>query len=276
MAALLAGEAHIAVQIPPDLVRTVQQHGDTRIMSVGALMGLVLQFDTIRGPLANKKVRQAVNYAIDKDSLVRDLLAGQGHVLQGQVVTPGAFGFNPELKPYPYDPARAKQLLHEAGHATGLALTLSTPVGRYIADREIAVAIAGQLEKVGIKVTVTPKEWGVFLKELRGEQLGPMFLAGWYNYGDAGYALTHFSAQSVFGVYFKNPRFDELIRQGQTLIKPEERLRAFQQATEVMRDEAPAAFLLQLPAIYGVSRRVVGWQPRTDERWNLLHTDLAK
>lgn len=274
MASLLSGETHIAVQIPTDLVKTVDEHPDARIASIGALMGLVIEFDTVRGPLANKKVRQALNYGIDTKSLVRDLLAGQGRPLQGQVLTPGAFGFNADLEPYPYDPAKARQLLKEAGHPDGLSLTLSTPVGRYIADREMAIAVAGQLEKIGVKVTVVPKEWGVFIKELRADQLGPMFLIGWYNYGDASFALTHFTSRSTFGVYQKNAQFDELVARGESQIDPEDRMRAYQRATELMRDEAPAAFLIQMPAIYGVSERVVGFKPRADERWNLFDVDL--
>jgi peptide/nickel transport system substrate-binding protein len=274
MASLLSGETHIVVQIPPDLVKTVSAHPNSTVASVGALMGLVIEFDTVRGPLASKKIRQALNYGIDKESLVRDLLAGQGQPLQGQVMTPGAFGFNPKLKPYPYDPARAKQLLAEAGVRDGLTLTLNTPVGRYIGDREVAIAVAGQLEKIGVKVNVVAKEWGVFIKELRADQLGPMFVVGWYNYGDASFALTHFTSQSTFGVYQKNAQFDELAQQGQSQIDPESRARAYQRATELMYDEAPAAFLLQLPAIYGISKRVTGFKPRSDERWNLFDVDM--
>ncbi|MSQ54306.1 MAG: hypothetical protein EXR31_02950 [Betaproteobacteria bacterium] len=276
MASLLSGETHIAVQIPPDLVKTVASHPGSQVLSVGALMGIVLEFDTLRGPLVNKKVRQAINYGIDKESLVRDLLAGQGQPLQGQVLTPGAFGFNSQLKPYPYDPERARQLLREAGVPPGQTLALSTPVGRYIGDRELAIAVAGQLEKIGLKINVVPKEWGVFIKELRADQLGPMFLIGWYNYGDASFALSHFTSRSTFGIYQKHQEFDELVQQGQAQLDPKARGLAYQRATELMREEAPAAFLLQLPAIYGVSKRVTGFKPRPDERWNLLDVDLAK
>jgi len=274
MASLLSGEAQIIVQIPPDLVKTVAEHPDSQVSSVGALMGIVVEFDTIRGPLTDKRIRQAINYAIDKDTLVRELLARQGQPLQGQVLTPGAFGFNPQLTAYPYDPAKAKQLLQEAGVGNGLTLTLKTPVGRYISDREIAIAVAGQLEKVGIKVEVQPIEWGVFIKDLRAGQLGPMFLIGWYNYGDATFALTHFTSQSAFGVYQKNLKFDALVHQGQIQIDPKARAKTYEEATTLMREEAPAAFLLQLPAIYGISKKVTGFSPRADERWNLSNVDI--
>lgn len=276
MASLLSGETHIAVQIPPDLVKTVKSNPGAQVMSVGALMGVVLGLDTVRGPLANKKVRQAINYGIDKDSLVRDLLADQGQPLQGQVLTPGAFGFNSQLKAYPYDPERARRLLKEAGVPVGQKLTLHTPVGRYIADRELAIAVAGQLEKIGLNVEVVPKEWGVYIKELRADQLGPMFLIGWYNYGDASFALSHFTSRSTFGVYQKNAQFDELVQQGQAQIDSDARAQSYKRATELMYEEAPAAFLLQLPAIYGVSKRVTGFKPRPDERWNLFEVDLAR
>jgi peptide/nickel transport system substrate-binding protein len=274
MASLMTRESDIVVQIPPDLVKTVQQSGNAHVASVGAYMSMVVHFDSVRGPLTNKKIRQAINYAIDKKSLVNDLLAGQGKPLLGQVLMPGVFGFNPDLTPYPYDPARAKKLLAEAGVAQGLTLTLNTPVGRYIADREIAIAVAGQLSKVGIHVNVVPKEWGLYIKELRSNRLGDMFLIGWSNYGDAGYVLPHFTSRSSFGVYRSNPKLDALVQKARVEIDPVARAHIYKEATELMREAAPAAFLVQPSAIYGVSNKVIGFSPRSDERWGLTKVDL--
>jgi peptide/nickel transport system substrate-binding protein len=274
VASLMSGETHIIVQVPPDMIDALKKNPQASVASIGALMALVIEFDTVRGLLQDKRLRQAINYAIDKESLVRDLLGGQGTPLAGQILTPGAFGFNPALKAYPYDPERAKQLLKEAGHPDGIDLNLVTSVGRYIADREIAVAIAGQLAKVGIRVNVTPEEWGVFVKRLRGNQLGPMFQIGWYNYGDAAFALTHFTSTSTFGVYQRNTEFDELVQKGRTLTDQEERKKIYAKATKMMFEQAPAAFLLQLPAVYGVSSKVTGFTPRPDERWDLSDVEV--
>ncbi len=274
VASLLSGESNIAVQVPPDLVRTLKQNPDINVASVGALMALVIEFDTVRGPLKDKRLRQAINYAIDKDSLIRDLLAGQGNPLQGQILTPGAFGFNQALHPYPYDLAKAKQLIAEAGYPNGLELNLTTPVGRYIGDREVAIAVAGQLEKAGIKVNVQPQEWGVFVKQLRSDGLGPMFLVGWYSYGDAAFVMTHFTSSSSFGVYQKNPAFDALVQEGRTQTDTARRTEIYSKATEMMFEEAPAAFLLQLPTTYGVTSNVTGFVPRSDERWDLSKVQI--
>ncbi|MBI4608404.1 MAG: hypothetical protein HY726_05285 [Candidatus Rokubacteria bacterium] len=94
------------------------------------------------GPLKDRRVRQAINYGVDKEALIKSVLEGNGFAIGGPL-TPVMLGYDPEVKAYPYDPERARRLLAEAGYAQGLSLTLNTPSGRYLKDKEVAEAIAG-------------------------------------------------------------------------------------------------------------------------------------
>ena len=130
------------------------------------------------GPLLKKKVRQALNYAIDKESIVKHILMGSGRVLGGPVV-PAAFGHDSSLKPYPYNPEKAKQLLTEAGYPDGFSTEFDTGSGRYLMDKQVAEAITGMLGKVGVKVKLNVLEWGQYVKKRRSHTQAPLYLLGW-------------------------------------------------------------------------------------------------
>ena len=111
VATLLAREVAISEELPIDLLSTVDKSRDAAVVSVESTVGLLLTFDTRKGPLADRRVRLAMNLAIDKQAILDRLLLGRGTLLQGQMLTSNTFGFNPDLKPFPYDPKRAKALL---------------------------------------------------------------------------------------------------------------------------------------------------------------------
>src|SRR5205823_14412348 len=101
-------------------------------------------------PMDNVKVRQAVNYAVDWDSIIQGVLLGNGTRVS-TVLAPWHVGFDPTLKPYPYDPDKAKSLLTDAGFPNGVDTNIWFIQGRYMKDREVAEAVAQQLTKVGIR-----------------------------------------------------------------------------------------------------------------------------
>jgi peptide/nickel transport system substrate-binding protein len=273
LAALKAGEAQIAVQLPPDLVSEVTASSDLRVETVPVGVTTLIQFDTAHGPadspLKNQKVRQALNYAVDKQSLHKNLLAGQGAIAQGQSVSPEAFGYNPNIKAYPYDLDKAKQLLSEAGYPNGFSFTMYTPVGKYLMDKEVTTAIADQLSKIGVQAKVQALEWGVFSQQIRGNMNGEAFMIGWYDYGDADFSMRHATTNSPYR-FMSAPEYDELMRQSRSAAETEQRQQLLWKAGQVLHDTAPGIWLFHLPAIHGVSNRVDNYKPRPDEKWNFL------
>jgi peptide/nickel transport system substrate-binding protein len=276
VSALLAGEAHIANNLPIDLAETVNKTAGFRVISGFLGNGLIIGFNIWqKGPLQNAKVRQALRYAVDREAILRDLLKGQGRILNEQVLTPEAFGYNAELRPLPYDPARAKALLAEAGYPDGFRITLSTPQGRYLMDKEIATAVAAQLSAVGVQTDVRAMDLGTFVRGLTDGSF-QMFLVGWQNSPnfDADTALQWFQSTSVYR-WAGDKMADRLILEARTTADPAKRRALYKRVTEYMHTtQHPAIFLFQTKLLYGLAGAVQGFVARPDEYYNFRSVDL--
>ena len=131
--------------------------GDTRVVPVKGGRVIIYLMNVKQPPFDNKKVREAVNLAVNREAIVKNVLGGRGVVLAGPF-TPAWLGYDPAIKPFPYDPARARQLLAEAGQPQGFETTWSITSGVFLKDTEIAEAMAGQLRQVGVRLKLVPTE----------------------------------------------------------------------------------------------------------------------
>jgi peptide/nickel transport system substrate-binding protein len=252
-----------------DIINPVSPQETSQITSGGAqvlqakgqgLMCLVM--NAASGPLADKRVRQALNYAVDKDAIIKTLLGGIGEPINGPL-TYAHEGFDASLPtPYPYDPEKAKALLAEAGLGGGFQVRFDTPNGRYVQDRQIAEAIAGQWRKVGVDAQVNPLEWGNFLKEAQ-QKTWSLFLITQGSGGTQVLLSTcfHSKVKGIPWLGYENPRVDALIDQAGGTMDPAQRVQKYRDAVSIIRDEAPWVFLHQLYDVYGVSPRVQNWRP---------------
>ena len=146
-AALKAGEVQTASGLPIDAAKDITASGNTALPLL-LTRGLSIDFNEQMAdhPL-NKdvRVRQGLNYAIDKESINKDFLLGFGALMDAQIPQKGTFGYNPELKPYPYDPEKAKSLFAEAGFPNGFEMEIQTqPVFGHQDIATIAVCAVGQ------------------------------------------------------------------------------------------------------------------------------------
>jgi peptide/nickel transport system substrate-binding protein len=269
---------HIDMILPIDSIEAVSSDPNLRVEQSFIVNSLILMMDNMRGgPTANPLVRQAINYAIDKVGINNALLRGKLRPLQGQLATPEAFGFNPNVKMYPYDPGKAKSLLAQAGYPNGFDTVINGPIGKYTADRDIVVAVADQLSKVGIRAKANPMEYGLFVQKLLASQLSPIFLIGWYTFGDAALAdiwLT--SLTGAYGRYYGPSQYDDLVTQAATALDPKVRQATYNKVAEYQHDQALAGWLFQAADYYGVSKRVTGFHGRPDETTYLLPAGFVK
>jgi peptide/nickel transport system substrate-binding protein len=106
-----------------------------------------------KNPYLDPKVRKALNLAIDRNQIAETIMGGMA-APTSQIIVDGVFGHDPDLKPYPYDPAQAKQLLAEAGYPNGFGLTLTAPADRYTNGAQVAQAVAAMLTQIGLNVTL--------------------------------------------------------------------------------------------------------------------------
>jgi peptide/nickel transport system substrate-binding protein len=211
------------------------------------------------------RVRRAMNHAVDVDELIKQVLKGRATRMCGPMA-PTNVDYAP-AECYKHDPARAQALFREAGvDPSKLALTLDSPAGRYPLDKDVSLAIAAQLQRLGIKAGVVVNEWGTHLDKIKNRNTGDMFFLGW---GPAlhghGTIQPLFLADQTYSSYGNNPVLNDKIARAITLLDPRARAEAYAELQRLIRDEAPWVFLWQQHDLYGVAQSVE-WSPRADEK----------
>jgi peptide/nickel transport system substrate-binding protein len=270
VAALRTGEVDIITNFPPDLVGVVG--ANAQVLAVPSIRSINILLDSETKELADKRVRQAINYTVDRVAIVKNVLLGFG-VPNSTLIPPNHFGFDASLRPYPYDPAKAKQLLREAGFPNGFSVVFNSPRGRYLKDAEVSQAVVGYLQAVGIKADLRYHEWGNYLKLSREHKLGPMHLIGsGIPTMDAADPLINVKCGEWFS-YYCNTTLDELYLKARATVDPKQRVEILKQAQRLVYEEAPILFMYTQKDIYGVSKRL-DWKPRSDETLWLAGTTV--
>jgi peptide/nickel transport system substrate-binding protein len=263
VAALRTGEADIITDFPPDLASSLQGNPQIQVETTKGTRSINIMLDTGAGPLRDKRVRQALNYAVDKDTIVKKLLGGFGTV-EATLVPATYLGVNPLLKPYPYDPAKAKNLLAEAGYPNGFSTIFQSPRGRYLADAEVSQATVGYLKAAGVNAELRYFEWGNYVNMYFKHQLGPIFLIGSASAAlDAGDALENVSC-GVWDSWYCNPAIQAQYLKARSTLDPARRAALYREIQPLVFDEAPTIFMYTQQGIYGVNKRL-DWTPRADE-----------
>jgi peptide/nickel transport system substrate-binding protein len=183
------------------------------------------------------------------------------------MLTPMHFGFDPALKPIKQDVEKAKKLLADAGFPNGLELTMNGPQGRYVRDKEVLEAAAGQLTKAGFKPVIRTHEFVAYLNNLTYQHKGgPVWLIGW--------GTPTLDAETIYGPLFtdganlttySNNDINGLFPQAQVEMDEKKRRELYQRISKIWIEDAAAAPLYQQLDLYGASKRL-NWKARSDER----------
>ena len=272
LAELQTGNADIVVGIPPFLVDQVENSPTTTVQSVPSGRVMFLYINCLaKGPLQDKRVREALNYAVNRKAIIDSMLKGSG-VETALNLTPYHFGYDPSLKPYAYDPARAKQLLADAGYRNGLKLVFNTPNGRYMLDKEISMAIAGMFREVGVETEMRVVEWGAYVQIINmSKTLQDLGLMGWGNsLSDADGTFTPFFTPDSAFSYYNTPALTDKIIKARTAMDEKVRIGLYKEIQKTLFEEAPLVYLYQQVDHYGVSRKVKGFRARGDE-WLIVY-----
>lgn len=276
-AGLETGEYDIATNLAITSVLRLENDARLQIDAVPSfrIFQLILSsLDIHPSPLSDKRVRQAINYAIDKDGIIKNLMFGKARALNGQVLRREQLGYDPSLKDYPFDLAKARALLAEAGHPNGINVVFKFPSGRYAQDREVSEAIAGMLAKAGIRTQMVVLEPGEFLRQLRGRELAPIAFLGLAPLDDPDFQVSQYHSTWRYS-YIKDAALDRLIEAGAQEMDVEKRGAIYREAMRVMHDLAPVAFLYQGADFHGASKRVRNFQVSGDQRLYLYGFELA-
>lgn len=219
VAQLLEGETDIIVNVPPQDVSRVEENDTSEIDAVGSTRVIFNGFMTEREPFSDPQFRRALNYAVDLDAIIDNVLSGFGTSL-GQPTLPAFLGYNDEVDPYPQDQELAEQLIEDAGYA-GEEIELDTPVGRYLLDLEVAEAIAGQVDELdNIEASANQRDFGTMAGEVTDgddETTPDWYLLGWGNTTfDASQTLIPLLTTDGAVSNYRNEDVDALIDQAQS------------------------------------------------------------
>jgi len=280
--ALEKGEADVITNVPPDRMKSIADGRGTRLVSVPSTRVVALSTNSTQPPLSDKRVRQALAYALDVPALVKNLYAGMGKPYSGGVADTD-FGYNPALKPYPYDPAKARALLAQAGYPNGIDVTVYFGNGTMVNDKALIEAVLDMWSKAGIRGKIEMMEMGA-RQRMNNERAVPpsaLFLGNPQStLLDADGSLWRIFHPTGFnGKYWvgsqPGQRFYELMEQARYTLDQKKRKALYTEATAIFHDEKPSVELFQEVVVYGVSRRV-SFKPRADFRLIVSEMTLAR
>ncbi len=274
VSALLAGEVQLIPDVPPQSMDQVNKSGTADTRTVAGRRVIFVGFNTLQpGPLQDVRVRQAMNYAVDVDKIIKTVMEGNARRMAGPLPAINQ-NLDPNLKAYPYDPAKAKALLQEAGYK-GETITLHTPSGRYLKDKEAAEAIADQLTQAGINVKVQVDEWGTLLDLVKSNKIDGMYFFGRSDTSLEGSMLKDWFRTGSTWVTYSDKNVDASIEAALSAVDPQKRKDAFNKAQDLVQQQAPWLFLWSQLDIYGASKKL-DWKPKGDEQFSLEQATLKQ
>lgn len=232
------------VEIPFGESRRWETEHAEEILRRPTIRDVYIAINTTRGPLKDVRVRRALNHAVDMPTILRTVIGGRGIQAAG-ALPPGILGHDSTRAPYAHDPARARQLLAEAGYGDGFSLRLwRTSREQY---SRIAQAVQQQLGEVGIKVEIVERDASSARAAARNGETD-LFLSDWYaDYPDPenfNYPLFYSGSKGVGGnyAYFSDPLVDSLILVARTTQDEQEKARLAREIDQRIFDAAPWIF----------------------------------
>ncbi|GGH37426.1 peptide/nickel transport system substrate-binding protein [Cribrihabitans marinus] len=251
VAEMLAGGIDLMVEVPPTSLSQFEGDAYTVHEQAGPHVWFLI-LNAKEGPFADKRVRQAANYAINKEAIVNDVLEGTATVAAGPTPPAFAWAYNDELDPYPYDPEKAKALIAEAG-AEGAELTFYvTEGGSGMLDPvPMGTAIQADLEAVGFDVKIETYEWNTFLGEVNPGLEGKADMAEMAWMTNDPDTLPYLALRSEAwpdkggfnSGYYANEKVDELLEAARTATDQDERARLYREMQAIVQEEAPWVFV---------------------------------
>jgi peptide/nickel transport system substrate-binding protein len=267
---LKAGEVDAIVGIPFNQVAQLQSDPDLHVGVAPVFRIELVQLNTIKKPFDDPRVRQALNYAVDKDALVKGVLHGNGTVAVSSL--PVMAYHNDALKPYPHDPAKAKSLLAEAGYPDGFSTTLLVPAGD-VTYRQVASALQSDLKKIGVNVEIQTIEGS---SQYSTTKAGNFQMSLSYATSDTidpdqliGFTAVNPERANAFHTQWKDARLNELYEAERRTLDGPQRAAQFQEMEQRVHDGAPFIFLYHQGAPYASRKTVSGFAVLPTSNWRL-------
>lgn len=272
------GEADIIVDVNPDSIEELEADENMEVIQQPGPHVWYVGLNNQKEPFNDVKVRQAVNYAVDKEVIVNDILKGTG-VVSTQPLADSLLGHDADLEGYPYDPEKAKQLLAEAGYPDGFSVNFLIPESGSGMQSPVpmSTAVQGYLQAVGITVEIVKMEWGTFLNEINqgaGDKYDMYALSWMSGNGDADLSLANLLHTDAHppgfnSGYYSNPKVDELIDKASSTSDPAERESYYLETQKLISEDAPWIFIDHAKQTAAHSSNIQGFNLHPSHVFNL-------
>ncbi len=263
VAELLAGNADVIIPVLPDAIPQIERNKDTAIIRQRGLTFWFVAFNLSKKPFDNVKVRQALNYAIDKGAIVRDVLKNTG-IVANQPLPTSSWGYSPDAARYTYNPMRARTLLAEAGYPDGFSATFWVPdsgSGMQL-PKEMATVIQANLAAIGVQTKIEIFEWGSYLGRLTRDR-PDMAALSWFiksDDPDVGLFPIAFSRSVPLpnASRYSNPEVDRLLMEARSTPDRARRARSYKAVIKILNEEVPWILVDHQIEIVGIRSNIKG------------------
>jgi peptide/nickel transport system substrate-binding protein len=270
LTALQQGEVDFIVAMSPEFIPMIQADPNLQLIQSQGNHIWWIALNTHEEPMKDVRVRQALNYAIDKQAIVDTILQGAATLSNGPIIQ-HSWGNDEAVSPYPFDPEKAKALLAEAGYADGFSTKFWVPESGsgMIAPKEIAQIVQADLANIGVTVEIVTQEWTSYVADWGAKGLD----AGPYGMGEMSWNFsspdpsewlnpnirTDAAAPAAFnGGFYSNAEVDELLTAAVGTMVQDERAGYYKQAQAILREDCPWIFMFSANNIAAASARLKG------------------
>jgi peptide/nickel transport system substrate-binding protein len=283
IAAVQTGEIHIANRLPAEEAQRLLGAEGIQIVRYPVDRVYYVAFNNLTSgigtPLENKLVRQAMNYAVDRQAIVDALFNGYADLTTG-FITSDNLGYDASIEPYPYDPEKAKELLAEAGYPDGFEIGMACPTGAYTNFEQVCEAIGGYLNEVGITFTggeIQFMESGQYWDLEAKKELPPLFGDSWSTAdGEALNRLQGALADDASYAAWNTPEIQDYLDKISTTVDTEARAKLYSEMQSFMYDDPPFIYLYAPNTFEAISDKVQNYKPRDAENYYLKEVFLAE
>jgi ABC-type transport system substrate-binding protein len=278
MLALESGDVDLIMHVPPQEAARLARNPNLAVYQPDSARVVWIYLNTQKPPFTDKRVRQALYHAIDREAIVKNIFAGTAKLLHSPGPV-GTVGYTEKHDRYAYNPDRARQLLKDAGQ-TNLTFTVHHSPGRYLLSGQVLEAIQGYLARLGVTMKIADVEWGT-LSQMGAQPVdkSPIqsVLFGWRSVnGDIDSAIQDFGSRfwrpnGNNMSFYKSDEFDKLLDFEQSTLDGKKRLDALSRMQEILMDDAPALFLYGEPQIWAARKSLKGLEFSALEALGPLH-----
>ncbi len=279
------GQVDLATRVPQDALASYENKPGFTVSANASWFNYTAFFNTLRAPLDDPKVRQALSYAIPYQDIIK--VAALGYATQARGPVPqGVWPYSDQTPQYTYDLAKAEDLLAQAGHPNGGFDLKLTYAAENDTEAKFAPLIQDSFKQIGVNVQVKAilfnQQWEAAKSDPKNAQ-DIFVLLYWPTYADAGtdnlYSMFHCASPPFFNLsYWCNKQFDNDIDTAATLTvtDPEKSQELYNSAQKLLVDQAPAGFLMDTQAVYVVPDTVQGFQYNENYPFSLFFYDMSK